>query len=53
MNTDKVVKNVTHALIIGSISYFTTHPDSSLIWLMPGITWLAQCMNPPDVTTGK
>jgi hypothetical protein len=53
MNGEKILKNLTHATIIATMSYFTTHPESSYLWLMPGITWLAQCMSPPDVTVGK
>jgi hypothetical protein len=53
MNTQKVVGNITHALIIASMSYLATHPDSSWLWLAPGIGWLAQCMDPPSITVGK
>jgi hypothetical protein len=53
MNPSKIIINITHAAIIASMAYFSTHPDSSYLWLSPGIVWLAQCMDPPSITVSK
>jgi hypothetical protein len=53
MNGGKVVENLTHAAIIGSMAYFSTHPESSYLWLVPAISWLGQCMDAPSMTIQK
>jgi hypothetical protein len=53
MNMPKALGNVAHAAIIASLSYFATHPDSSYLWLTPGLAWLGQCLDPPSITVGK
>lgn len=50
MNGGKVVENLAHAAIMGSMAYLATHPDSAYLWLIPAISWLGQCMDAPDIT---
>ena len=50
MNTEKVVRNLAHAVVISVISYFSLHPDTWWIWTAPGFAWLGQCLNPPAIT---
>lgn len=52
MNLPKIWKNVLHFIVIVGTSYFAVNQASEWIWILPGLTWLGQVMEPPDVTPG-